>query len=200
MRPKYKIILCDPPWSYHNYNYAHTLTGQKAKRGVVKEYPTMSVDEIASLPIESVASDDSVLLLWSTPPLLPEALCVISSWGFKYLTKAFCWVKSYEKSGKLFWGMGNWTRSNTEDCLLAVRGKPRRVSASVHQIVQYPVGSHSTKPPIVRDLIVRLMGDVPRIELFSRDRVEGWDCVGNAINGEDIRLSLARIIAEQETE
>jgi len=83
--------------------------------------------------------------------------------------------------------MGNWTRSNTEDCLLAIRGKPIRISASVHQIIQSPIGRHSEKPMETKDRIVQLMGDLPRIELFARQKVEGWDCWGNEVES-DIEL------------
>jgi N6-adenosine-specific RNA methylase IME4 len=82
---------------------------------------------------------------------------------------------------KLFWGMGNWTRSNTEVCLLGVRGKPRRLSAGVHSVVQAPLRAHSQKPDEVRERIVALLGDVPRLELFARDRAPGWDAWGNEV-------------------
>lgn len=191
---KYKIILADCPWSYHNYNYSVTKDGARAKRGVVKEYNTMDIDNIRHLPVADIAADDCVLFLWSTPPLLPEALSVIRWWGFKYITKAFCWVKTNPKSGTYFWGMGQWSRANTEDCLLAIKGKPKRVSASVHQIITAPVGKHSHKPDIIRDKIVELCGDIPRIELFAREQAPGWDALGYDIDGLDIRDSLKKII------
>ena len=78
-----------------------------------------------------------------------------------------------------FWGMGNWTRSNAELCLLATKGNPKRQSKSVHQIIVSPIEEHSKKPDEARKRIVELMGDVPRIELFAREHTPGWDVWGN---------------------
>ena len=82
---------------------------------------------------------------------------------------------------KLFWGLGFWTRSNPEVCLLAVKGKPKRASASVHSVIMSKIERHSKKPAETRDRIVQLMGDVPRVELFARESSEGWDCWGNEV-------------------
>ena len=79
--------------------------------------------------------------------------------------------------------MGNWTRSNAEVCLLGVKGKPQRQSKAVHSVIEHPIMEHSKKPDIVRDKIVELAGDLPRIELFSRQQVDGWDHFGNEIDG-----------------
>ncbi len=169
---KYQIIYADPPWHYHNY------ADDTASRWVGNKYSVMSVDDIARLPVRDIADDNCVLFLWSTAPCLQEALTTITAWGFAYKTKAFCWVKQNKKSDSLFWGMGYWTRSNTEDCLLAVKGHPRRLDADVHQVIMSPIGEHSRKPDVTRDKIVRLCGDLPRIELFARQRVDGWDAWG----------------------
>lgn len=85
------------------------------------------------------------------------------------------------KRGKYFWGCGHWTRSNSEICLLAVKGTPKRISASVHSVIDSEVREHSQKPEEARTRIVQLMGDVPRIELFARECVTGWDCWGNEV-------------------
>ena len=82
----------------------------------------------------------------------------------------------------LFWGLGHWTRANAELCLLATKGSPKRQSARVHQIVMTPVEAHSKKPDVVRDKIVALAGDVPRIELFARQATPGWDVWGNEVD------------------
>lgn len=181
---KYQIIYADPPWRYDNYGYHEAL------RGVEKEYPTMNLDDIKALPIRNISDDNSILFLWVTCPLLPEGLDVINSWGFKYYTKAFCWVKINKNNMGLFWGMGNMTRANTEDCLLAIKGKPKRINADVHQVIMSDILEHSHKPAITRELIVRLMGNLPRIELFARKKVEGWDCWGNEVES-DIELTLS---------
>ena len=101
--------------------------------------------------------------------------------GFTYKTCGFSWIKKNKKADSLFWGLGYWTRANNEICLLGTKGKPKRVSKGVHQVVIDKISSHSKKPDIVRDRIVELCGDVPRIELFARQRYEGWDSWGNEI-------------------
>lgn len=121
--------------------------------------------------------------------MLPEALETIKAWGFTYKTVAFCWAKT-TKEGKAAAGMGYWTRSGAELCLLATKGKPKRVSKAVRQVVLAQRGEHSAKPPEVRDRIVQLMGDVPRIELFARDRCLGWHSWGNEVES-DIELEVA---------
>ena len=178
---KYNIIYADPPWQYQNYNYAKTNRGIKAKRGVVKEYPVMNIEEIYNLPINQIAYNDCILFLWVTFPLLQEGINTTKEWGFTYKTVAFNWVKKNKKSDSWFWGMGNWTRSNSEICLLAIKGNPKRISARVHSIIDTPIAEHSKKPEIVRNKIVELCGDIPRIELFARQCSDGWDCWGNEV-------------------
>ena len=116
-----------------------------------------------------------------TFPQLPEAFKVIKAWGFRYKTVAFVWIKQ-NKSGKgYFFGLGYWTRSNAEICLLAVRGKPKRISKKVFQLIVSPLQEHSKKPEEARKRIVELMGDLPRIELFARRQSVGWDVWGNEV-------------------
>jgi N6-adenosine-specific RNA methylase IME4 len=86
-----------------------------------------------------------------------------------------------KKSPTPFWGMGNWTRSNAEVCLLATRGKPQRINKAVHSLIQTPIESHSKKPEEARQKILQLVGDLPRIELFARQKTEGWDVWGNEV-------------------
>jgi len=185
---KYQIIYADPPWHYRNY------ADDTASRWVGNQYPVMSVEDICRLPISSIASEDCCLFLWTTAPCLQEAIKVVGAWGFTYKTKAFCWVKMNKSGMGIFIGMGYWTRSNSEDCWLATKGHPKRIDASISQIIMSPVQSHSHKPAIVRDLIVQLCGNLPRIELFARQKVEGWDCWGNEVES-DIELeSLGALI------
>ncbi len=150
-------------------------------------YPCMRMEDLISLPISSIVDNNSALFMWATYPMLERALHLIEAWGFIYKTVAFTWVKQ-NKSG-LGWrfGTGYWTRANAEICLLATKGKPHRVSASVPQLVITPAMNHSRKPDEVRGRIVELMGDLTRIELFARQKVEGWDCWGNEVES-DIEL------------
>ena len=169
---KYGIIYADPPWSYND---------KAGKRGVDKKYSVQSISWIKNLPVESLAMKDCALFMWVTMPQLNHAFDVISSWGFEYKTCAFTWVKKNKKSDSFFWGMGSWTRANAELCLLGTRGRPKRVSAGVHSVVYSPIEMHSKKPDEVRDRIVKLMGDIPRIELFARQRTPGWDGWGDEL-------------------
>lgn len=120
--------------------------------------------------------------LWATFPQLNEAFRVIDVWGFKYKTLAFLWLKQNRKADSWFYGMGFWTRSNAEVCLLAVKGHPKRQSAGIHQFVISRIEQHSKKPDEVRDKIVKLMGDLPRVELFARQKAPGWDAWGNEVD------------------
>ena len=169
---KYAVIYADPPWSYRN---------KGTRAAADKHYATMSLEEIKALPVADIAAVDCVLFLWATFPMLPEALETIKAWGFAYKTAAFVWAKQNRRSPGWFWGLGNWTRSNAEICLLAVKGRPQRASAAVHSLIDAPVGKHSAKPKEARERIVELMGDVPRIELFARERVDGWDSWGDEV-------------------
>lgn len=176
---RYNIIYADPPWPYKVWS-------GKGKTAA-NYYDLMTVEEICSLPIQNIAADDCILFLWVIPPCLPSAFKVIEAWGFTYKTKAFNWVKRNKKSPSWFWGLGYWTRANTEDCLLATKGRPKRVSRSVHQVVDTPIEQHSKKPDEVRERIVQLCGDLPRIELFARQKTPGWDVWGNEVES-DIAL------------
>jgi N6-adenosine-specific RNA methylase IME4 len=174
--PKYNIVYADPPWQYRDKN-----TGGSYQSGAAQKYKVMSVKDICNLPVNNFAADNSVLFIWVTGPMMQEAFQVIESWGFKYKTIGFTWVKRNRKSPGWFWGCGHWTRSNSEICLLAVKGKIKRINASIHQIIESPVQEHSKKPDEVREKIVSLMGDLPRIELFARQKYPGWDAWGNEI-------------------
>lgn len=169
---KYKIIYADPPWKYDD-----PLKSDKVWGNVENHYQTMELDEICSLPVQSICDDDCLLFLWGTWPQLPNVLKVIKSWGFEYKTIAFVWVKTF--NGRYHRGMGRWTRGNTEFVLLGKKGKPKRYSGKISQLVVSELRGHSTKPDTVRKKIVRLMGDIPRIELFARTQVFGWDTWGN---------------------
>lgn len=178
---KYNIIYADPPWTFKTYS-------NKGKgRSPEQHYACMTIEDIKNLPIQNIADDDCILFIWVTFPLLKEGLEVIQSWGFTYKTCAFNWVKRNKKSPSWFWGMGYWTRSNSELCLLATKGKPKKVSSSVHQVVDTHIEKHSKKPNVVKDRIVQLVGDLPRVELFARQPTEGWHIWGNEVDS-DIEL------------
>lgn len=177
---KYQIIYADPPWNYND----KALAG---KRGASFKYSTLDTNRICALPIQNIAANNCVLFMWATFPMLPDAFMVMKAWGFEYKTVAFVWTKTNKKADTDFFGMGNWTRANAEVVLLGIKDKPKRISASVRQIVRSPIMRHSEKPNEVRERIVKLMGNLPRIELFAREKKEGWDVWGNEVDS-DINL------------
>ena len=172
---QYEIILADPPWSYRVWS------GKGRGRTAENHYPTMQIEDIRTLPVEKLAAKDCALFLWVTCPTLMEAFSVLNAWGFTYKTVAFAWIKQNKKTPSLFWGLGHWTRANIELCLLATRGHPMRKSAKVHQVLLAPVEEHSKKPDVIRERIVELMDDLPRVELFARQTAPGWDAWGNEV-------------------
>lgn len=141
----------------------------------------MTINDICKLPVKQIADKDCALFMWATFPNLEYAFQVLNAWGFTYKTIAFVWVKQNKKSASLFWGMGFWTRANAEMCIIATKGKPKRISASVHQIIMSRIEEHSKKPSVTRDKIIELIGDLPRIELFARQQTDGWDWWGNEV-------------------
>jgi N6-adenosine-specific RNA methylase IME4 len=169
---KYDIIYADPPWKYKD-------TASAGKRGAVFKYNVMDTGSIKALPVKEITSDNCILFLWVTFPMIQEGLDVIKAWGFTYKTVGFNWIKSNKVAPSLFMGMGRWSRSNGEVCLLATKGKPKRISAKVHSVIHTPIEAHSKKPDCTRDRIVELMGDLPRIELFARQKTPGWDVWGD---------------------
>lgn len=169
---KYNIIYADPPWQYAR---------SKVQGAAEKHYHTMSVDDICQLPIAEICCKDCILFMWATFPQLREALQVIKSWGFDYKSVAFVWLKQNKSGIGWFYGLGFWTRGNAEICLLATKGQPKRKSAKVHQFIISPLRGHSQKPDEARDKIVELVGDLPLVELFAREKADGWDTWGNEV-------------------
>jgi len=179
---RYQIIYADPPWSYNDKMSGHSLS-------LDHQYITQSKNWIAELPVGGVAEKDSVLFMWAVSPLLPEALEVMKAWGFKYITVAFVWSK-HTKNKKKVSNLGRWTMGNVEVCLLGRKGKPQRICKNIKQLVEAERFRHSAKPAEVRDRIVALMGDLPRLELFAREKTEGWDVWGNEVES-DIQITVA---------
>jgi N6-adenosine-specific RNA methylase IME4 len=173
--PSYNIILCDPAWKFRD-------SASAGNRGAAFRYPCLSFKELSGIRVAALAAKDCVLFLWTPSAMLPEALDLLKVWGFRFRTVAFNWVKT-SKHSRPFIGMGSWTRSGSEMCLLAIRGKPKVISHSVRQVIVAPARGHSRKPDETRDRIVQLLGDLPRIELFAREVVPGWDCWGNEVPG-----------------
>jgi N6-adenosine-specific RNA methylase IME4 len=170
----YGAILADPAWSFKAWS------PKGDGRSAVQHYPVMSVDDIASLPVADLAARDCALFLWATWPLAIGAIKVIERWGFTYKTCAFTWIKVSKSKGTPTFGNGYWTRSNSEVCLLATRGKPKRLHADVGQVILEPRREHSRKPACVHDRIERLVAG-PYVELFAREKRRGWASWGNEV-------------------
>lgn len=174
---KYQIIYADPPWNGLGWNNG---SGEKCP---AKHYDVQEEDWILKLPVLRLANETCALFLWVTFPNLPLGLRTIEAWGFKYATCAFSWAKRNKQADSFFLGCGNYTRANVELCLLGTRGHCQkiRVSRGVPQLCTAKIGRHSEKPTEIRDRIVELFGDRPRIELFARTRAPGWDVWGNEV-------------------
>jgi len=172
---QYGVIYADPPWTFKTFS-------EKGKdRSPEKHYSVLGIDDIISLPVNKIAKDNSVLLMWVIDPLLDQAFKVIDAWGFKYKTVGFTWAKTNKTKEGFFTGLGYWTRGNPEMCLLATKGKPKRISKSVPQLVVSKRREHSRKPDIVYSHIENLL-EGPYIELFARTQRPGWDAWGNQVD------------------
>lgn len=156
--------------------------------GSASKYPVLSLDEIKRLPINLISAPDSVLFLWATTPLLPEAFDVMKSWGFCYKTSLY-----WEKIAML--GLGFWYRGQVEQLLLGVKGNVRAFRIQKPNLIQSKVRAHSQKPDEMYELI-EACGLSPKLELFASTKRGGWDCLGDQIDSQDIRLSLAKLVSE----
>jgi len=179
-RGHYGAIYADPPWQFKTLWGTATGPGNRNAG-----YQTMSIPDVGSLPVADLAADDCVLFMWAIWILLPEAFEIIKAWGFEYKTCAFSWMKARGTQSDLFrdemdvqFGLGYWTRANSEVCLLATRGHPKRLNADVRQGIIEPRREHSRKPDCVPGRIERLVAG-PYIELFARTTRPGWDSWGN---------------------
>lgn len=178
----YQIIYADPPWSY--YNDSTAMPNCTTHIGMTRPpYPVMSSLDIMKLPVDSIAAPDCILLIWTTDHHLEKCLNVIRAWGFTYKTVGFLWLKE-NKNGGIVSFMGAYTlKSGCEICLLATRGNPHKYvrKHNVKSLIISVREKHSKKPDIVRERIVELFGDLSRIELFARQKTDGWDVWGNEI-------------------
>jgi len=174
---KYQIIYADPQWNGLGWNNGSGL------KCPANHYEVQDIDWIKSLPVKNIASKNCALFLWVTFPNLKAGFDVISRWGFEYSTCAFNWVKKNIKKDTFFMGCGNYTRANSELCLLGTRGSMQKTvkSHAVRQVCDARRERHSKKPDEIRDRITELFGDLPRIELFARQKTEGWDVWGNEV-------------------
>lgn len=188
---KYGAILVDPPTRFRTWNNATSVTARatKAKPATI-HYDTMAGEDIAALPVGDLAADNCVLFLWCCWPTIKDSFNLIDRWGFIYKTCAFSWMKAdkYRLFAEPKMGMGYWTRANTEHCLLATRGHPKRLHADVRQAILELPREHSCKPDCVHERVERLVAG-PYAELFARQSRPGWNSWGDEITKFDARSS-----------
>ena len=200
MNKRFPVIVADPPWRFEcwtDWKDDGTLKESTASRRVENQYQTQGYDWLKSLPVADVAAKDCCLFLWVTWPVMRDALRLIEAWGFTYKTLGFDWVK-VTGDGNAAMKLGYWTRANTEPCLLATRGKPKRVDKGVSQVIVSGTGAHSEKPEEMYERIERLV-EGPYLELFHRPRNgmfgprPNWTFLGNEVDGKDMRDALAEV-------
>lgn len=194
----FEVILADPPWKYNDQKSNNPALG-----GIT--YPVMSIDDLCRMPVKDIAHKSSILFMWATMPLLPEAIRVMHSWGFKYTTCAFVWVKLNPKgnltkqnkdiilSGGVYSGLGHWVNGNAELVLMGKRGKPKRFNKNVKQIIFAPRGRHSEKPSEIYTRIENLVIANNRLELFARKIQANWTSLGNELSGDDIFADIEKL-------
>lgn len=173
-------ILADPPWAFQTFN---NKTGTTPHRGAEDHYGVMSADDLLALDVASIVDRDAALFMWVVDSHFDEAFALGKAWGFEFKTCAFVWVKS-KAGGWAVPGMGYWSRKQTEQCWLFTRGKPKRLSKGVEQIIHCPRGAHSAKPDITYERIEALVGG-PYLELFARSARPGWSAFGNEVGKRD---------------
>lgn len=177
----YQVIYCDPPWFY-NQRISHENRKTKFASGASGHYPVMTTDDICALKVGEIAAKSSMLFMWATSPLLPDAFRVIKAWGFQYCTVAFTWVKLNELERSIFFGVGYYTKSNAEVCLLARKGKAIKPAIdTVSQVIVAPKMEHSRKPDEIRRRIEQMYPSHSKVELFARRQMPGWDVWGNEV-------------------
>jgi len=161
------------------------------KSGADHQYNTMTIADLKQLDVNAIADDDCILVMWWVGAMPQEAIDLVGSWGFTLKNMVGIQWNKLTKTGLPFFGMGFWTRAGAENCIIATKGKPKPASRSVRAVInaeqqiQFNAKTltHSEKPHEVRDMLVTLAGDVPRLEMFARQRVKGWDAFGNEVEG-----------------
>jgi site-specific DNA-methyltransferase (adenine-specific) len=176
---KFNIVYADPPW----------MPRDGGNGRAAAHYSLMKTTDVCRLPVKEITADDCALFLWATFPCLPDALQVVAAWGFRYKSVAFTWIKPNRKSKGWALGTGFWTRANAEICLLATKGHPKIKKNNIPQLIVEPRREHSRKPEVVRKRIIDLFGDVPRVELFARQKTVGWCVWGDQVES-DITLHV----------
>ena len=171
---KYNIIYADPPWQYRS---KECLAKKSILNGELNtHYPTMSLEELKTIPIDRFSEKDSLLFMWVVSPMLDNCIDLLKSWGYKYATIAFVWDKQITNPG-------SYTMSQCEICLVGKKGKipSPRGARNIRQFLSERRSKHSKKPDEIRDRITAMFPEQSKIELFARQNANGWDCWGNEV-------------------
>lgn len=178
----YQVIYADPPWQYGSKHYQD---GDRDFKDLAAHYDSMTIDNIKALPVKVIADKDAACFMWVTDSHLKEGIEVLESWGFKYKTLAFVWVKKYA-TGETCVNFAPWTLKSSEVCLLGIKGKmgDKKIANNVRQLIEAERTNHSKKPDEARKRIKLLFGEIPAIELFARERNDGWDAWGNEVKSD----------------
>lgn len=180
----YSAICIDPPWRFKSNSR------RKPGRNAMRHYDTMTLDEIADLPIKKLAAPDSAIFLWITGPFLAIGahIPILATWGFSPSSIAFVWIKLkagaddrlFLGGSDLTTGTGFTTRKNAEFCLLAKRGRSVRQDMGVHEVILEQRREHSRKPDQFYQRVRDYVGpEAPICELFARQvrpGIDGWGC------------------------
>lgn len=180
---KYQIIYADPPWSYRQkqINFQSYDKGKKYENDVTEHYFTMTNEDIKKLQIGNIADNDCLLFLWVTSPNLDIGIETGKAWGFDFKTVAFVWDKQRTN-------YGFYTLSQCELCLVFKKGRiPKKAISNIKQFLSEKVTKHSKKPLEIQNRITKMFPTQSKIELFSRQKVNGWDSWGNECKN-DIEL------------
>ncbi len=178
---KYDVIYADPAWHYGSKSAVNNSKGNKIKE-LKEHYPTLKRSELIALPIKDIAEDDCAMFMWVTDSHLNEGIELMKEWGFQYKTIAFNWIKLTSK-GNYCKNVAPWTMKSSELCLLGIKGKmiKHKTSNNVESLILAERTQHSKKPQEARNRICKLFAKTSKIELFARQKVEGWDSWGNEV-------------------
>lgn len=167
----YGLIMADPPWSFKTFS----KKGHTAK-GAHGQYSCMNLGDIKQMPVSEYADKDSILWLWATNPMLPQALEVMEAWGFTFKTAGH-WSKK-TKHGKQAFGTGYLLRCAGEPFLIGTIGKPK-TARNVRSVIEGKIREHSRKPEEAYLAAENLITGTPKLDLFSRQSRDGWDNWGD---------------------
>lgn len=192
---KFNVIVADPPWFY-NQRPTHQESKTKFGGGAHGTYQLMKDQDILELGslVKPVADENCALFMWATMPRLDLGIDVVKAWGFRYVTTAFVWIKT-NRDGSPATGPGYYSASNAEVLLLGVKGRMPPSRRLINQVVLAPRTEHSRKPEEFQDRIELMYPTASKLEMFARREREGYVCLGNEIDGMDIRDALPILAA-----